>query len=495
MSKKLIPTIGLEVHVELETDSKMFCSCKNDSEEKRVNFNVCSICLGHPGTLPTANKEAVKKTIKAGMGLDCEIQKKSNFDRKNYFYPDLPKGYQISQNEHPLCKNGYLEIDGKKIRIRRIHLEEDTGSLIHPEGEDHSLINFNRGGIPLMELVTDPDIGSGEEAKKFAEELQLILRYLGISQANMEKGQMRVEVNISLAPESELGTKVEIKNLNSFKSVGLAVDYEIERQTGLLNEGEKVIQETRGWNDESKKTVSQREKEEAHDYRYFPDPDLPPLELSDDFINEARSEISELPSQKRERFKKEYGIPQEQIETYVSKKNLSEYFEKVASELREWVSAEKGESLGEEEFKKVLKTASNYLSSDVLGLIKNESKDLFLNFEKSVEVTPENFAEFIKMIYMGEISSKIAKKILKEIVMEGGDPSQIVEEKDLSQITDKEEIGKVVEEVISENSEPVSDYKNGKETAIQYLIGQVMKKSKGRLDPEKVKKELLTKLE
>jgi len=308
-SMNYFPTVGLEIHSELKTKSKMFCSCVNDPDEKQANTNVCPICMAHPGTLPVINKEAVKKVIKTGLALNCEISNESKFDRKNYFYPDLPKGYQISQLYMPFCKNGFLEINDspeepppfdqkkgaygvKKIKIREIHLEEDTGKLIHPQGTDYSLVDFNRAGVPLMELVTEPDIHSAKEARRFAEELRLILRYLDVSEADMEKGQLRVEVNISLweiakqtqnrtqkHAEEKLGTKVEIKNLNSFRAVEKGIEYEIKRQSEILERGEKVIQETRGWHDTKQITISQREKEESHDYRYFPEPDLPILRI------------------------------------------------------------------------------------------------------------------------------------------------------------------------------------------------------------------------
>ncbi len=303
------PTVGLEIHAELKTKSKMFCSCVNNPDEKQPNVNVCPVCLSHPGTLPVINRDAVRKVIKTGLALNCQIPQYSKFDRKNYFYPDLPKGYQISQLYMPFCENGFLEINcspegeqvpygtGRKIRIREIHLEEDTGKLIHPEGADYSLVDFNRAGVPLMELVTEPNIHSAKEARKFAEEFQLILRYLDVSYANMEKGQLRIEVNISLQCKSKiqmpksksnpkskiqnpkLGTKVEIKNLNSFRAVEKGIDYEIERQSEILEKGEKIVQETRGWHDTKQITISQREKEEAHDYRYFPEPDLPMLHI------------------------------------------------------------------------------------------------------------------------------------------------------------------------------------------------------------------------
>lgn len=471
------PTIGLEIHAELKTASKMFCSCKNDPDEKNPNFNVCPICMGHPGTLPAANEEAVKNVIKTGLALNCNIAKDSKFDRKNYFYPDLPKGYQISQYDMPLCEKGHLEIGGRKIGITRIHLEEDTGSLSHPEKTDYSLIDYNRAGIPLMELVTEPDITSGKEAREFAEELQIILRYLGVSNADMEKGQMRVEVNISISKNDKLGTKVEIKNLNSFRVVEKAVNFEIKRQEELLEKGEKIIQETRGWHDKNEVTFSQREKEESHDYRYFPEPDLPKMHFEDKYIINIKNTMPELPQQKRERFEKEYGLDSASIEFFVNNKELSEYFEKVISEFEEWTpEEEKGEA-----HKKVSRLVANYL-------INAESTEN--NFEK---ITPENFAEFIKMIYKDEISSKAAKIVLQNMFETGADPSDIVKENNLGQMTDDSELEKIVNEVIEKNPKPVADYKAGKQNAVQFLAGQVMAKTRGTAKPEKVH-ELLKKI-
>jgi len=469
------PKIGLEIHVELKTKTKMFCSCLNDSNERHPNVNICPICMGHPGTLPVINKEAVKKTIKTGLALNCQIPEYSKFDRKNYFYPDLPKGYQISQLYQPLCREGFLIINGKKIRIREVHLEEDTGKLIHPEGENYSLVDFNRAGIPLMELVTEPDLNSAREARRFAEELQLILRYLNVSDADMEKGQLRVEVNISLAKkEGELGTKVEIKNLNSFRSVEKAVDYEIERQTKILKSGKKVLQETRGWDAPKGITVSQREKEEAHDYRYFPEPDLPPLHLTSELINEIRSEIPELPQQKRERFKREYELDKKGVEVFVQNKDFGEYFEKVVSELPP--------RLPQQDIKKLIKLASNYLITDLQGLLKGSSV-----IGEDFLITPENFAEFISLIYEGKISSKIAKIVLEEMFKTGADPSHIIEEKGLTQITDGAEIEKIIKEVIKENPQPVKDFQEGKEAALQFLVGKVMSKTGGKANPQIVR--------
>jgi len=480
------PVIGLETHVELNTKSKMFCDCLNDPNERHPNVNICPTCTAQPGSLPVINKEAVRKVIKTGLALNCQIPEYSKFDRKNYFYPDLPKGYQISQYDMPLCKEGYLEIDGKKIRIRRVHLEEDTGRLVHPKGEDYSLVDFNRAGIPLMELVTEPDLRLAKEARRFSEELQLILRYLSVSDADMEKGQMRAEVNISLLPatdshrletdlrgykDNELGTKVEIKNLNSFRAVEKALDYEIERQAKVLKTGKKIIQETRGWDDIKGVTVSQREKEEAHDYRYFPEPDLPILHLgTPEYLNEIKAEIPELPQQKRERLRREYELDEKSIDFFVFNKDLGEYFEKVVSEF--------DPRLPHTKIFNLIKLATNYLITDLQGLLKGASVS-----GEDFLITPENFAEFITLIYEGKISSKIAKMVLGEMFKTGADPSHIIEEKGLIQITDTATIEKIIKEVISKNQKAVEDFKKGKAHAFQYLIGQIMAQTKGKASP------------
>ncbi len=529
------PTIGLEIHIELATKSKMFCDCWNNSDETHPNVNVCPVCMAHPGTLPVINKEAVKKTLKTALALNCKIERQSFFERKNYFYPDLPKGYQISQYQVPLSKKGFLNLPphqtdterqsrpigqnpisvwcgglagGKKIRIERIHLEEDTGKLIHPPKKDYSLVDFNRAGVPLMELVTEPDIESSREAGEFIRLLQLILRYLGVSGANMEKGEMRAEVNISLRDSnSKLGTKVEIKNLNSIKAVEKAIEYEIKRQGKILDDGDKIVQETRGWHDKKEITFSQREKEEAHDYRYFPEPDLPPLKISEKFLKEIKSEIPELPSKRKERFHQEYQLSEKEIGLFVSHKDLGEYFEKVVSELRDWVKTKKPEiEKNEKEFQRLIKLTSNYIASDLQSLLKeaavsptdlSEAKDkegsVIPGEGEDFLISPENFAEFLSMIYTGEISSKIAKTVLKEMFGTSKDPSQIIEEKGLQQITDKGEIERVIQEVIEKNPKPVEDYKKGKETALQFLVGQVMAQTKGKANPQTVN-EILKKL-
>ncbi len=483
--------IGLEIHVQLETKTKMFCNCLNDPLEKHPNLNICEICTGQPGTLPTINKNAVEKVIKTGLALNCQISQYSQFDRKNYFYPDLPKGYQISQFYFPLCKNGFLEIETekgkKKIKIREIHLEEDTAKLIHEK--DFSLVDFNRAGIPLMEMTTEPQMTSPKEARIFAEKFHLLMHYLKVSDADMEKGQMRVEANVSVSKsEKEIGERVEIKNLNSFKSLERALDYEIKRQIEILKKGGKIFQQTRGWDEKRQITVLQREKEKAKDYRYFPEPDLPPLYISQEMIKKIKLEIPELPWEKKERFEKEYQLDKKTIEFFVYHKELGQFYEKTMSELRQWVKeVQKKERISEGEFYKLSRLCANYIISDLQGLLKEakiENEDFLL--------TPENFAELITLIYTNKISSKIAKMVLKEMFATGKDPSNIIYEKKLIQITDEKEIEKVVKSVISENQKAVDDYKKGKKEALQFLIGKAMAKTKGKANPQTIK-ELLSK--
>jgi len=500
----LKPTIGLEIHIELNTESKMFCACPNESWQTEPNKNICPTCSGQPGSLPTINQEAIKKNIKTALALNCEVADNSFFERKNYFYPDLPKGYQISQYQEPLSKNGYLDIhipasgqdknfqfsiskfQTKRIRIERIHLEEDTGRLQHPEGADYSLVDFNRAGVPLMELVTEPDLATAEEVKEFVKELKLILQYLNVSGANMEKGEMRCEVNISLAEKNaeKFGTKVEIKNLNSIAVAGAAVEYEIKRQTEILARRNKVVQETRGWHDKKAITFSQRDKESAHDYRYFPEPDLPPLKITPELLNEIKAALPELPSQKRARFVKEYRLNSQDIELFVHQKGLGNYFEKVVSELISWVAEKYETTLPPEEFQKLIKLASNYIATDLQALLKEKGIEDF--DEEKFKITAENFAEFLSMIYLGEISSKIAKMLLPEMLSKGGDPSQIIIDKGWQMVSSKVEIEKVAQEVIANNPKAVEDYGKGKVASLQFLVGKVMAKTKGKAKPEVV---------
>jgi aspartyl-tRNA(Asn)/glutamyl-tRNA(Gln) amidotransferase subunit B len=480
---KYQPVIGLEVHIELKTKSKMFCSCQNDSLEKHPNVNICPICLAHPGTLPVINNEAVRKVIKAGLALNCKISKLAKFDRKSYFYPDIPKGYQISQYDMPFCENGFLKVGDRKIEITRIHLEEDTGRLIHLKGENYSLVDFNRAGVPLMELVTEPQITSAAEAKEFAQKLQLIVRYINISDANMEAGQMRVEANISLSKpgsgskNSKLGTKVEIKNLNSFKVVEKAINYEIKRQAKALDNGEDIVQETRGWDELKENTFSQRKKEKAHDYRYFPEPDLPPLSFTDQQISIIKKEIPELPEAKKERLIKEYGLDEKNAYFFVQNKGLGEYFEKVISELSIDTSGE--------DIKKLTSIATNYILTDLQGMLKGANL-----IEKDFLITPENFAELIILVGTKKILSNVAKTVLLEMFQTGADPSHIIDEKGLSEMKDEDKILGIIKEILLKNKKAVSDFKEGKQNALQFLLGQVMAKTKGRVNPNEARKRI-----
>src|SRR3989344_4699413 len=462
--------IGLEIHAELKTKTKMFCDSLNDSDEKHPNVNVCEICLAFPGTLPVINEEAVKKVILTGLALNCRIAKQTNFDRKNYFYPDLPKGYQISQYQRPLCAEGYLDISGKKVRITRIHLEEDTGRLQHDAKGDHSLVNYNRAGVPLMEMVTEPDLTTGEEVGKFAEKFRLLLRYLEVSDADMEKGQMRVEVNISVKKKGakEYGTKVEIKNINSINAAARAVDYETKRQTEVLERSEKVVQETRGWDDVKQITFSQRLKETAHDYRYFPEPDLPGLNLTEEYIESIKSLMPELPEQRRKRFKDQYGLNDSQVEIFTIARHLGNYFENVASEL--------GEN------KKLHVLAANYIITEFPPLFKLSGTEI--DQIEGVKIEPEAFAELVKMISGRQLSSTAAKVVLKEMAETGLHPEAITKEKNLLQVSDTSELEKIAQEIVAENPGPVADYKKGKTEALKFLVGKMMAKTKGKANPQ-----------
>ncbi|OGF91001.1 glutaminyl-tRNA synthase (glutamine-hydrolyzing) subunit B [Candidatus Giovannonibacteria bacterium RIFCSPLOWO2_02_FULL_45_14] len=462
------PTIGLEIHAELATNTKMFCSCKNDPDERHPNINICPVCLGHPGTLPVPNKEAIHKVLKFGAAIGASIADESRFDRKNYFYPDLPKGYQISQFPYPLVREGILELpfSGKKIRITRAHIEEDAARSAH-EGKA-TLVDYNRAGVPLMELVTEPDLNSAGEAREFAEELQLILRYLGVSDADMEKGQMRVEANISVSPDANLGTKVEVKNINSFRAVEKAIEFEIARQGKLLDEGKKLKQETRGWDDAHQKTVAQRSKEEAHDYRYFPEPDIPPMKLSEvaEFSFSALThELPELPNKKRVRFRKEFNIDGEKLEIFVRNKRFAEFFEEAVSEGNRWNN--------EANPKKITELSVNYLTSDLMGILK--SKEISL---EDTKITPENFGELMKMILQGEISSRGAKDILAIMVASGESPAEIAKREGVLQTGDSGELENIARAILASYDEAVRDYKKGKEASLQFLVGQAMREAK-----------------
>ncbi|MDB5254224.1 MAG: gatB [Parcubacteria group bacterium] len=446
------PTIGLEIHTELLTNTKMFCDSKNDTDETRPNINICPVCMAYPGTLPVINKEAVRQVLRVGTAVGGTIADYTEFDRKNYFYPDIPKGYQISQYKFPLVSGG--EIAG--VKLTRIHLEEDTAKSSH-EG-NVSLVDYNRAGVPLMELVTEPVIHDAETAGNFARELQLLLVTLGASHANMEKGEMRVEVNISISRDETLGTKVEVKNINSFKAAEKAIKFEIERHTALLEAGEKIIQETRGWDEKKEITFSQRAKEDSHDYRYFPDPDLPKLYIKEipEFSEEnLKASLPELPWEKRERLQKEFGIKAEDAEIYVRDAEWGTYFEEVAGVL---------------ENKEYNQLASNYITTDL-----------------KTHIPTKDFAELIRMAGGGEISSRGAKNILKILQDAGGEPRAIAEKEGLFQKSDTEELKKIAQTIISENEKAVGEYKTGNLASIQFLVGQGMKASKGSANPGALK--------
>ncbi len=460
------PTIGLEIHAELKTATKMFCNSKNDPDEIRPNINVCPICFGHPGTFPVINKEAVEHVLRVGVAVGGTTADFTEFDRKNYFYPDIPKGYQISQYKYPLITGG--AING--VAITRIHLEEDTARSSH-EHEDSSLVDFNRAGLPLMELVTEPVVHDAKEAADFARELQLILRYLGASAANMEKGEMRVEANVSISKDSVLGTKVEVKNLNSFKSVERAISYEIKRQTELLDRGETVIQETRGWDDATQKTFSQRMKEESHDYRYFPDPDLPKLKISEiqEFnVSRLRETLPELPIERRNKLKSEYGLSKEIAETLVQDISVRDLFDSAIK----FCNNDKG----------LIALAANYITSDILGML---AKDNTLSLER---ITPENLAKLVLMLQKGLISSRGAKDILAVLLKESGDVEEVAKQHNLLQQSDEKALLEIVDQIIQEQASVVSTFKEGKESSLQFLAGQAMKRSGGAANPQMLQK-------
>ena len=457
--KTYVPTIGLEIHVELKTATKMFCDSLNDPHGGEPNTHVCPICMGHPGTLPVINATAVKHVIKVGLALGSTIASYTEFDRKNYFYPDIPKGYQISQYLFPIVKGGSLN----GVEITRVHLEEDTARSLHDQG-DGSIIDYNRAGVPLMELVTEPVIHDAKTAGKFARELQLLLRTLGVSDAQMERGEMRVEANISVSDTEEFGTKVEVKNLNSFKSVENAIDFEIKRHIQALENGEKLIQETRGWDEAKGKTFSQRVKESANDYRYFPDPDLPKLDLTKSeelSLSRIKEEMPELPSQKREKYKN-LGLTIEQSEVIISDPETNCFFD--AS-----ISFAGGDA-------EVVKLISNYLITDLIPIVSGT--------HSFATCHSNNFAQLMSMVKDGKITSRVAKDLIQEVVIEGENPEMITAERGLLQNNSNEALQTIVDEIIAQNPTVIADYKGGKESSLQFLVGQGMKISKGSANPK-----------
>jgi aspartyl-tRNA(Asn)/glutamyl-tRNA(Gln) amidotransferase subunit B len=473
--------IGLEVHAQLATRSKMFCPCSSEYHKAAPNTHTCPVCLGMPGMLPVINRRAVELTIMTGLALKCTIPERAKFDRKNYPYPDLPKGYQISQYDLPLCKNGWLEIevDGvtKRIGITRVHLEEDTARSMHRSNgaEDYSLVDFNRSGTPLMEIVTEPDVRSGKEARAYVVKLQQVLRYVGASNANLEEGNMRCEPNISLRPvgAKEFGTKVELKNLNSFRAVELGVAFEVERQSKLLDAGERVLQETRGWRDDTGETVSQRSKEEAEDYRYFPEPDLPPVAISPAYVEELRAKLPELPDAKHRRFIEQYALSDYESNLLIETKERAQFFE---------------EAVGSDAA--LAKPVANWLLNDVARLEHETGTPI----EES-DLRPEHVAELVALVNSGSTNTATAKAIVGESFRTGKSPGAVLKEQGLTQISSSDELATLAVKVIEANPKPVADYRSGKDAAIKALVGQLMRETRGRANPQVAEEVLRSQLD
>jgi len=471
--------IGLEVHAQLLTKSKIFCGCTT-AFGSDPNSNTCPVCLGMPGVLPVLNKKAVAYGIRTGLALNCTIAASAVFARKNYFYPDLPKGYQISQYERPLAKDGYIDIEVdaqvKRIGITRAHLEEDAGKLMHEiEGKvtGYSYVDFNRTGVPLLEIVSEPDISSGEEASIYLQTLRNILLYLEVCDGNMEEGSLRCDANVSIRPKGAktLGTKAEVKNMNSFRFVRMALDYEIERQIDLLESGEAVIQETRLWDPKQGITISMRGKEEAHDYRYFPDPDLVPIEPDKAWVEAIREALPELPQKKKARFMREYALPAYDSSVLTSSKGLADYFEACVTYYAQ------------------PKTVSNWIMSELLRLLKKDSREI-----EECPVAPQQLGKMFQLLEQGTISGKIAKQVFEEMYATGTSPEDIVRRKGLEQVSDEAAIDAIIDQVLAANPDSVEKYQKGKTKVLGFLVGQVMKATKGKANPDMVNRILQEKL-
>ncbi len=476
---KYEPVIGLEVHVQLATRTKIFCGCPT-SFGAPPNTNVCPVCLGMPGALPVLNREAVEMAIAAAIATHCEVRPQSIFARKNYFYPDLPKGYQISQYDRPLAEHGWLEInlDGvkKRIGVTRVHMEDDAGKSLHdgfPDSDRYTYVDLNRSGTPLIEIVSEPDMRSSDEAYAYLTELKQVMQFVEVSTCDMEKGHLRCDANVSVRPKGapKFGTKAEVKNLNSFRFLKAALDHEITRQVALLENGGKVIQETRLFNVDTGETVSMRSKEEAHDYRYFPEPDLLPLRVSNEWLNRVRSSMPELPADLRTRFIEKYGLREYDAQVLTLTRPLAEFYERAAGASKD------------------PKATANWVMGDLMGALKAEGKEI-----TESPVKPEQMAELTNLIVTGEISGKLAKEIFLKMFSTGGDPGAIMEREGLKQISDTGALGKIVDEVIAANPKQVEQYKGGKTAVLGFLVGQIMKASRGQANPNAVNELLRSKL-
>lgn len=463
--------IGLEVHAQLKTRSKIFCDSATEFGQEH-NSQICPVCTGYPGVLPVLNKKVVEYAILTGLALNCEIAKHSKFDRKHYFYPDLPKNIQISQYDMPICRNGHIIVNDKKIRINRIHMEEDAGKLVHAgsagiAGSSYSLVDYNRTGVPLLEIVSEPDITSPEEARIYVEELRNIVRYLDVCDGNLEEGSLRCDANVSVRPEGqqEFGVKVEIKNLNSFRALQRALEYEVERQVDEIESGGRIIQETRLWKDDQGITISMRTKEESHDYRYFPEPDLIPLEIDADWVHQVRETLPELPEEKRRRYTEKLGLSVYDAGVLTDSLDIAKFFDNTVN------------------LAKNPKAVANWLTGDIAAYLKENRLNI-----KDTELTPESLAEMIELIEKGTISNAIAKKVIVTLMEKGGSAGKIVEEQGLSVISDEEEISGIVKKIIEANPKEVEKYKAGKKQVIGFFVGQVMKETKGKANPGLVNK-------